>query len=90
MEDIIKLRCRYKDNNYLQKFTNPYNPEADCYLLKTELDYLRYGLDKDGHTRFIDPSGGPFIQEGNVLEEVGKKVKHIEHISDYGWVLTFE
>lgn len=38
----------------------------------------------------IDPSGGPMIVEGSLLEEANAVVKSIDFIVGYGYTVTFE
>lgn len=40
--------------------------------------------------KFIDPSGGPMIVEGSLLEEANAVVKSINFIAGYGHTITFE
>lgn len=78
----IKLNSRYGDKNYLKHLKD------DTYVLESELSY-RYGQTNDGRN-FVDPSGGPFIEEGTILEENNRKVKKIEYIKGTGCTITFE
>ena len=43
MEDIIKLRSRYKAVNYLKKMPKPDGSESKTYVLKTDVPTLRVG-----------------------------------------------
>lgn len=78
----IKLNSRYGDKNYLKHLKD------DTYVLESELSY-RYGQTNDGRN-FVDPSGGPFIEEGIILEENNRKVKKVEYIKGVGCTITFE
>lgn len=78
----IKLDSRYGDENYLKHL------DGDTYVLEAELSF-RYGQTNDGRN-FVDPSGGPFIAEGTILEENNRKVKKIEYIKGTGCTITFE
>lgn len=78
----IKLNSRYGDKNYLKHLKD------DTYILESELSY-RYGQTNDGRN-FVDPSGGPFIEEGAILEENNRKVKKVEYIKGAGCTITFE
>ena len=69
------MRNRY-DNEYWFEQVGP-----NTYTIKGDLDYWRYG-GKDGadgvdinDLGFVDPSGGPFIAPGYVIE--GREVKRI-------------
>lgn len=86
MKDIIKLESRYRgDNNYLERIGES---TSKRYLLKTE-GYYRLGFEDsnpDTYT-FVDPAGGPFIQNGTVLD--GYSVKSISD-GDNGIIIEFE
>ncbi len=88
MDDIIKLNSR-RENNYLKKLNRADNSESKTYLLKTESSTLRSGRFEDGK-EFIDPSGGPMIITGVLLEEANAVVKSIDHICGYGYTITFK
>lgn len=80
----IKLESRYiGDNNYLEAVDD----SSKKYLLKS--DYaISVGIDKDSESySFVDPSGGPFIQVGTVIEDM--TVKSIKQ-SDKGILIEFE
>ena len=89
MKDIIKLHSRGEVNNYLKKMSRPDGLESKTYALKTDIPYLRTGT-IDGGKKFIEPSGGPMIVEGYMLEEAGVKVKYIDHAMGQGYLITFE
>jgi hypothetical protein len=80
MEDIIKLRSGYKAVNYLKK------------MPKTDVPTLRVGeVGGVCHIhKFINPSEGPIIIEGQELEEAKAVVKSIDFVEGYGWTITFE
>lgn len=89
MEDIIKLHSRGGVNNYLKKMKSPNGEESKTYVLKTDMPTLRVG-EVQGGNKFIDPSGGPMIVEGSLLEEANAVVKSINFIAGYGHTITFE
>ena len=89
MEDIIKLRSRYGAINYLKKMPKPDGTDSKTYVLKTDVPTLRVG-EVQGGNKFIDPSGGPMIVEGSLLEEANAVVKSIDFIAGYGYTITFE
>ena len=89
MEDIIKLRSRYGTANYLKKMPKPDGSESKTYVLKTEVSTLRVGKVQEGN-EFIDPSGGPMIVVGHMLEEAEAVVKSIDFVKGYGYTITFE
>lgn len=92
MEKIIKLNSRGSANNYLKKMPKLDGSESKTYVLKTDTPSLRVG--EVGGTcyihKFIDPSGGPMIVEGSLLEEANAVVKSIDFIAGYGYTVTFE
>ena len=88
MNDIIKLNSRGQENNYLKRLKKSDNTESKTYALKTSTPYLRTG-EVEGH-KFIDPSGGPMIVEGSLLEEANAKVKSINFVTGFGHTITFE
>lgn len=89
MKEIIKLHSRGEVNNYLKKMLKPDGSECKTYALKTDIPYLRVGT-VEGGKKFIDPSGGPMIVEGHMLEEAGAVVKYIDHVMGQGYLITFE
>lgn len=89
MEDIIKLKSRYKEENYLKKLPKSDGSESKTYVLKTDVPTVRIGELNDG-SKFIDPSGGPMIIVGSELEEAKAVVKSIDFVEGYGWTITFE
>lgn len=87
MNDIIKLNSRGQENNYLKRLKKSDNTESKTYALKTSTPYLRTG-EVEGH-KFVDPSGGPMIVEGNKLVEADAVVKSIDYTIGYGYIITF-
>lgn len=88
MNDVIKLNSRGQENNYLKRLKKSDNTESKTYALKTSTPYLRIG-EVEGH-KFVDPSGGPMIVEGSLLEEANAKVKSINFVTGFGHIITFE
>ena len=88
MKELIKLNSRYGENNTLKLLKKPNGEESKTYLLKTSDQMIRSGM--IGGKKFIDPSGGPMIVEGERLEEADAVVKSIDFIEGYGWTITFE
>ena len=88
MDKIIKLHSRYGMNNYLKMLKKPDGSETKTYKLETD-SYLRVGEVKGGF-KFIDPSGGPMIEEGQELEEAKMVVKSIDFVGGHGYIITFE
>ena len=89
MEKIIKLHSRGGIENYLKMMKKPDGEESKTYLLKTSMPTPRIGYVDDKH-KFIDPSGGPMIVEGSLLEEANAKVKSIDFVTGFGHTVTFE
>ena len=67
----------------------PNGEESKTYVIKTDAPTLRIGYVEDKR-RFIDPSGGPMIVEGSLLEEANAVVKSIDFVVGYGHIVTFE
>lgn len=88
MKELIKLNSRYGENNTLKLLKKPNGEESKTYILKLSNQTLRTGL--IGGKKFIDPSGGPMITEGERLEEADAVVKSIDHIMGKGYSITFE
>ena len=89
MKDLIKLKSRGYEKNYLKKLKRPDDSESNTYVLKTDIPTLRVG-EVQGGNKFIDPSGGPMIVVGYKLEEAKAVVKSIDFVEGYGWTITFE
>lgn len=69
------MRNRYGDEYHFEKVSD------NVYIIKGELKHWRYG-GKEGQQRvddndlgFVDPSGGPFIAPGYMID--GRRVKRI-------------
>jgi len=72
-ERILKMKNRYGDEYWFEKVEN------NLYKLSGNLQYFRFGA-KEGKIdtndlSFVDPSGGPFIGLGDMIE--GKKITKI-------------
>lgn len=89
MKDIINLNSRYEEKNLLKRLKKLNDSESKTYVLKVANPYLRTG-EINNHKKFIDPSGGPMITEGEYLEEAGAVVKSINFTAGYGYTITFE
>lgn len=88
MEKTYKLKSRGGENNYLKLMKKPDGFESKTYLLKTENHYIRTGYLSDNKF-YVDPSGGPMIVVGEELPDIGK-VKSIDLVYGYGYLITFE
>lgn len=89
MEDIIKLKSRGEENNYLKKLRKPDNSESSTYVLKVSTPTVGVTMEGNKHVS-IDPSGGPVIKVGVLLEEAQAVVKSIDFTIGYGFTITFE
>lgn len=89
MKDLIKLKSRGHEENYLKKLNKLDSSESKTYVLKVSTPYLRGG-ELEGGKKFIDPSGGPMIVVGSYLEEAEAVVKSIDFTIGYGYTITFE
>ena len=88
MKNIIELKSRGCERNYLKRLNKPDNSESKTYLLKVDNPYFRTG--EVNGKKFIDPSGGPMIVVGSILKEAEAVVKSIDFITGYGYTITFE
>lgn len=88
MDDIIELHSRGEDRAYLKKLSKQDKSESKTYVLKLSNPFIRTGF--LGGKKFIDPSGGPFIQEGELLEEANAVVKSVDFTIGYGYTITFK
>ena len=89
MKDLIELKSRGEEHNYLRKLKKADGSESMTYLLKTSTYMMRSGNMPNGKL-FIDPAGGPMIIEGEYLEEAEAVVKSIDHVMGQGYAITFE
>lgn len=89
MKDLIELKSRGEEHNYLRRLAKPDGSESHTYMLKTSSYTTRSGLTNKGK-KFTDPSGGPMIVEGEYLEEAGAVVKSIDYVMGVGYTITFE
>lgn len=89
MENIIKLNSRGEENYYLKRLSKPDGKESKTYVLKVSTPTVRVSKLATGY-EFIDPSGGPMIKVGSLLEEAQAVVKSIDYTMGYGYTITFE
>lgn len=89
MKDLIELKSRGEEHNYLRRLVKPDGSESHTYMLKTSTYTMRSGL-IDKKKKFIDLAGGPMIVEGEYLEEAGAVVKSIDYVMGVGYTITFE
>lgn len=88
MKDIIELKSRGGERNYLKRLNKPDNSESKTYLLKVDNPYFRTG--EVSGKKFINLSGGSTITEGSTLKEAEAVVKSIDFATGYGYTITFE
>lgn len=88
MKDLIDLKARGYEKNYLKKLKKPDDSESKTYVIKVSTPYLRSG-EVDNGKKFINPYGGPMIIEGERLEEADAVVKSIDYTVGYGYTITF-
>lgn len=86
MKEKIKLQSRYReDENYLNRVGDE---ASKRYSLQTTFNY-RVGIvdgDPDAYS-FVDPSGGPFMQKGTVIDS--NVIKSISR-GEGGIIVEFE
>lgn len=81
--DTVVLNSRYNTkSNLLIKVSE------NRYKLETKLSYRCGKVSAD--KKFVDPSGGPMIVEGEYLYEIGKTVKRIDFVQGEGTFIEFE
>jgi hypothetical protein len=82
---VISLGNRYRYKVWLE------NLEGDRWILKGDygaLNYLTVTFMED-HILSVDPAGGPYLAEGEVIAGWGKKITKIEETPE-GFILTLE
>lgn len=85
MKEQIKLSSRYGEKNYLNRVGDE---TSKRYSLQSEFCYRVGIIEKDpDNYSFVDPSGGPFIQKGTIID--GNTVKSISN-SENNVVIEFE
>lgn len=89
MKDLIKLRSRACEENYLKGLKKSDGSESKTYVLKVSTPYLRSD-EVEGGRKFVDPSGGPMIVVGGYLEGAEAVVKSIDFTVGYGYTVIFE
>lgn len=87
MRDLIELKSRGDEYCCLRKLTRSDGKESSTYLLKTSAYSIKRGFTSEGKS-YIQPVGGPRIEEGETLE--GLKVVKIEYVIGIGYALTLK
>ena len=80
----ITLNTHDGSRNYLQRVD-----DSDNYILKTQFDFIRGGQVADGR-EFIDPSGGPMLVVGDIIDGTPYKIEKISHEKGVGFILTLK
>lgn len=88
MKDIIKLNCIGEEHHYLKKLSKPDGSESKTYILKLTNQHVISG--QQGKSKFIMPSGGPYMEEGQKLDEAEATIKHIDFVIGFGYTITFQ
>lgn len=88
MEDIINLKSKGGNKNYLKKMKKADGSESKTYILKSEAPCSKVGWVDEKH-KFIVPFGGPMIVEGAILAVANAEVEAIIFIQGYGHTITF-
>lgn len=86
MEDTIKLLSRGGAKNYLHTVKNK---SGKTYTVKFDPPIFRMGYTNEGK-KFIDPSGGPMIIEGESLKEANSIIDSIEFATEHGCIVIFK
>lgn len=86
MKEEINLESRYRE---IHKLTRIGDESSLVYKFTPADEFCRVGIIEDNPNQysFIDPSGGPFISTGSVID--GHKVKSINQ-TDEGVCIEFE
>lgn len=86
MEDVVELRNRHNDRNYLKKIAGI----DKCYKLVVQLPTVGVTLGPDKKIISIDPSGGSMISVGEYVEEANAVVDSIVTLQDGGFGIYFK
>lgn len=88
MEDVIELKSRGDDTNYLKKLKKPDGSESKTYTLKVSYPVITVGYLPNGKM-YIQPFGSSIIAVGERLNEADAIVKSINYTNGYGYSITF-
>lgn len=89
MKDLIELKSRGEEHNYLRRLVKPDGSESKTYTLKVSYPVTTAGYLPNGKM-YIQPSGSSIIAVGERLNEADAIVKSINYINGYGYSITFE
>jgi hypothetical protein len=90
MKEIINLKSRGNNKNYLRLLKKLDGSESKTYLLKTKGHTIRNGYLEEDSRFYIEPPGGKAIIVGNILPEAELVVKSIDFVFGKGFAITFE
>lgn len=91
MENRIRLVTHDGSRNYLNKLNVPTYNNHQAYVLNAQYNYIRYILDTDNKTIVsVDPSGGPMLNVGSIIEGTNYKIVNIESVKYVGAVVILE
>lgn len=89
MENIIELKSKGEETNYLKKLKKPDDSESKTYVIKVTNPTIKVGKTIDNKD-FIELSGGPMIIVGHELEEAKAIVESINFTIGYGYTISFK
>lgn len=87
MEKKIKLRTHDGSANYLESIEDENRPNT--YKLVTAVPFIRGGQVADGR-EFIDPSGGPMLVVGELVEGTPYTIESIQFEKGVGQLITLK
>lgn len=89
MDDIIILKSKKGETNYLKKLKKPNGEDSKTYTLKVSNPSVRVGTNENNN-KFIEPTGGPILIEGFKCAGLDNIIKSIDYTIGYGYSITFE
>lgn len=92
MGELIKLNSISNHNNYLKQLSRKDGGKSNTYALIADVPTIEIRLSKTLRTiNWIDAPGGPRIVVGEQVRGLSLgKVKYIDYVKNYGYVITFE
>ena len=89
MEKIILLENRDRVIYTLSQLKSTTEKVSKTYKIVQQSAIHTQGYNEDG-SQYIVFRGGPTLTENTFLKEANAKIKCIDYIYNYGYVLTFE
>lgn len=86
MSEVVNLRSRYGEKNYLKLLQSTDNTESKTYVLKTSSGYVWESKCEGKLT--INPIGGPRMTEGEKIPYTNLVIKSIYLVKGYGYTIT--